>query len=219
MSVVVAIKEGNKIYMGCDSQVTHGGTRVTLKNKNNYKIWNVLGVDNCLMGHVGRVREANAVRLIDDMVPELTAIKDNVNYRFVVERVTSKIVSQLRRFGFCKDEQYFESTESEFLFAYKDKLYDISPDTCVIEVDDCVAIGSGEDQAIGSLVSTVGEDPIVRIIKAIKASAASDIYVDYPIILTDTETNEFTVITEKNEASFLSKKESNNKTSSRKEKK
>lgn len=196
--------------MGCDSQVTHGGTRVTLKNKNNYKIWNVLGVDHCLMGHVGRVREANVVRLIDDMVPELAVIKNYVNYRFVVERVTPRIVEQLRRFGFCKDEQYFEQTESGFLFAYKDKLYDISPDGCVIEVDDCVAIGSGEDQAIGSLVSTVGEHPVVRIIKAIKASAASDIYVDYPIILTDTKSNEFTVITEKNEESFLLKNKTDN---------
>lgn len=219
MSVVVAIKEGNKVYMGCDSQVTHGGTRVTLKNKNNYKIWNVLGVEHCIMGHVGRVREANAVRLIDDMIPELVAIKDNVNYRFVVENITTKIVKQLKRFGFCKDEQYFDHMESEYLFAYKDKLFDISPDACVIEVDDCVAIGSGEDQAIGSLVSTVGEDPISRIIKAIKASAASDIYVDYPIILTDTETNEFRVITEKNESSFLAKNNEGSKTTAKKGKK
>ena len=41
MSVVVAIKEGKKIYIGADSQVTKGGTRATLKNPNNYKIWKV----------------------------------------------------------------------------------------------------------------------------------------------------------------------------------
>lgn len=51
MSVVVAIKKGDKVYLGADSQVTRGGTRGTLKNPNNYKIWKVIGVDNCLMGH------------------------------------------------------------------------------------------------------------------------------------------------------------------------
>ena len=36
-----------------------------------------------------------------------------------------------------------------------------------------------------------------RIKKAIKASAASDIYVDYPIVITDTESCEFKVFYEK----------------------
>ena len=79
----------------------------------------------------------------------------------------------------------------------------INTDGCVLEVDDYVAIGSGEDQAIGSLLSTEKEDPRKRIIKAIKASAASDIYVDYPIIVTDSESTEFEVITEKDEKKIL----------------
>ena len=41
MSVVVAIKEDNKIYIGADSQYTSGGTRRSLSNPNNYKIWEV----------------------------------------------------------------------------------------------------------------------------------------------------------------------------------
>lgn len=92
-----------------------------------------------------------------------------------------------------------------FFFAFKDKLYVIGRDRSVIEVDDYVAIGSGEDQAIGSLLSTEGDNPKERIVKAIKASAASDIYVDYPIILTDTEGTEFEIITEKNEGKYLGK--------------
>ena len=62
MSVVVAIKQDDKIYIGADSQTTRGGTRTTLKNPNNYKIWKVRGVDNCLIGHVGNLRDANVVR-------------------------------------------------------------------------------------------------------------------------------------------------------------
>ena len=57
MSVVVAIKENGRVFIGADSQVTRGGTRSTLKNRNNYKIWKDRDVDNCLMAHVGNVRD------------------------------------------------------------------------------------------------------------------------------------------------------------------
>ena len=40
------------------------------------------------------------------------------------------------------------------------------------------------------------EDSKERIIKAIKSSATHDIYVDYPIILSDTESTEFDVLME-----------------------
>ena len=87
---------------------------------------------------------------------------------------------------------------SSFLLASKDQLYEISNDGCVIEVDDFDAIGSGASQAVGSLLTTVGKSPTSRIISAIKASAANDIYVDYPIVLSDTESTEFTVIEKEN---------------------
>ena len=95
--------------------------------------------------------------------------------------------------------------ESKYLFAYRDKLFLINSDGCVLEIDDYVAIGSGEDQAIGSLLSTEGEQPKTRIIKAIKASAASDIYVDYPIVVSDTKNTDFEVITETDEKKYFTK--------------
>lgn len=196
MSVVVAIKADNKVYIGSDSQVTKGGTRTTLKNENNYKIWKVLNVDHCLMGQVGYVRDGNVVRLIDDLVTGYDIYNDAVNYSFVVKRITPYIISTLKEYGFIKDEKYFDFMESSFFFAYKDHLYVIGTDASVIEIEDCAAIGSGSDQAIGSLLSTVGEDPETRIIKAIKASAASDIYVDYPIIISNTEDTTFKIINE-----------------------
>ena len=170
MSVVVAIKQDGVVYMGCDSQVTKGSTRVSLKNPNNYKIWNVRGVDHCIMGHVGLVREANVVRLIDGLIGGYDQYL-GIDYPFIVKRVVPNVVSELKRAGYLKDDQFFERMESSYLFAY-------------------------EDQAIGSLLSTEGQSPRSRIIKAIKASVASDIYVNYPIIITDTRTGEFEVITE-----------------------
>lgn len=206
MSVVVAIKENGKVFIGADSQVTRGGTRSTLKNPNNYKIWKVKNIDNCLMAHVGNVRDANVIRVMDDLVTEYNVFKHHIDFEFVVKSIVPDIINELKKYGFIKDDDHFENLESRFIFAYQDMLFLISSDGSVIEIDDCVAIGSGECEAIGSLLSTDEDNPEARIVKAIKASAASDIYVDYPIVLTNTETTEFEVITEKNEKDYLKQK-------------
>ena len=206
MSVVVAIKENDRIYIGADSQVTKGGTRTTLKNPNNYKIWKVDGSDNCLMGHVGNLRDANIIRLMRNVIDDYDEFYKRVDYRFIVNYLVPEIVKRLKDAQFVKaSDNYIEYIDSSFLFAYKDILFYINSDLSVIEIDDYIAIGSGANEAIGSLHSTVGQDPYKRIAKAIKSSAASDIYVDYPIIISDTETTEFEVITEKNENKFFSK--------------
>lgn len=204
MSVVVAIKHEGKVYIGSDSQVTKGGTRSTLKNPNNYKIWKVDGCDHCLMAHVGNVRDANIVRLMTGVVDDYDEYCNRVNYRFVVKYLVPEIIKNLKDAHFLKmNDDYLDSMESSFLFAYKDQLYLINTDGCVLEIDDYVAIGSGAQEAIGSLLSTDKEKPITRVIKAIKSSAASDIYVDYPIVVTDTKSTSFRVITENDEHKYL----------------
>ena len=199
MSVVVAIKKDGVIYMGADSQVTRGGTRTSLSNPNNYKIWKVKGVDNCLMGHVGSLREACVVKVMDNLVRDIDVIRDYVDFEYVVTRIVPMMIDQLIEYRYLDKDGVFKEMDSRYLFAFEDKLFVIGFGGSVIEVDDCVAIGSGECEAIGSLLTTqTEEDPIVRIVKAIKASAAHDIYVDYPIVMSNTETTEFTVVDEKN---------------------
>ena len=206
MSVVVAIKSEERVYIGADSQVTKGGTRATLKNPNNYKVWKVQNADNCLMASVGSLRDANVVRLMDKLVTDYNIFKNHVDYEFVVKKIVPEIVDELREYGMIKDEKCIDFLDSSFVFAFQNQLFLISRDRSVIEVDDYVAIGSGEEQAIGSLLSTEGQKPKQRIIKAIKASAASDIYVDYPIVIIDTERTEFEIVTENNEHKFFAKK-------------
>ena len=208
MSVVVAIKKGEVVYLGADSQVTRGGTRETLSNPNNYKIWKVKNVDGCFMGHVGLLREANIVKLMNNLVSDYDVYNNYVDYEYIVKSVVPSIFDELKKYGYLKDEQFVKEIESRFMFIFKDKIFTIGFDGAVIEVDDYAAIGSGEDQAIGSLLSTEGEEPVTRIVKAIKASAASDIYVDYPIIITNSKDGVFDVVKETNESKYLKSKAS-----------
>ena len=205
MSVIVAIKDGDNVIIGADSQVTKGGTRITLRNPNNFKIWNVRDVDHCLMASVGNLRDANVIRLLSGLIDDYDIYCDRVNYRFVVKRIVPEIISELKEYGYLKADKYVDFLDSSYLFAYKDQLYSIGSDCSVIEIDDCVAIGSGANEALGSLLSTDGLPTRERIIRAIKASAASDIYVAYPIVITDTAEGKFDIITEDEEKKYLKK--------------
>ena len=196
MSVIVAIKKDGVVYIGCDSQVTSGGTRTTLRNENNYKIWKVNNAEKCLMGSVGNLRDACVVRTMDDLVSEYNIFKNHISYQFIVNKLVPDIIERLRSVDYIKREGVFEGMDSSYLFAFEDQLYQIHNDGSVIEVDDYVAIGSGRNEAIGSLLSTENDEPRNRIIKAIKSSAASDIYVDYPIVLVDTNKLAFEIIME-----------------------
>ena len=199
MSVVVAIKKDGIIYMGADSQVSCGGTRSTLSNPNNYKIWAMSDIDNCLMGSVGTLRANNVIKVANDLIPEIVDIKDAVDFRFVVRHFVPRLMDELDEYNILlKDKYDSPNMETDFLFAYHDRLYSISRYGSVIEVDDFCAIGSGSCEALGSLLSSVKiDDPVERIKMAIKASAAHDIYVDYPIVTSNTKDTEYKVYYEK----------------------
>lgn len=199
MSVVVAIKKDGVIYMGADSQVSRGGTRATLSNPNNYKVWAVDNVDNCLMGSVGTLRATNIIRVADDLIPEMVDIKEAVVFRFVVKHLVPRMMGELDEYhALTKDNEDLPNMSASFLLAYHDRLFSIDSYGCVIEVDDFCAIGSGASEALGSLLSTVDEeDPVERIKAAIKASAAHDIYVDYPIVVSNTANTKFQVFYDK----------------------
>ena len=199
MSVVVAIKKDNVVYMGADSQVTRGGTRTTLSNPDNYKIWAMSDSDNALMGGVGTVRPINVLKVANDLIPEAVDIKGNVDFRFVVRYLVPRMMDELADYKILlKNEDGVPNMDASFLFAYRDRLYNIDRWGTVITIDDFCAIGSGASEALGSLLSSADvEDPVERIKMAIKASAAHDIYVDYPIVISDTESTEFKVFYEK----------------------
>lgn len=194
MSVVLAIKQDNKIYLGADSQVTRGGTRLSLSNPNNYKIWKVKGVENCIIGSVGVLRDACVIRIMDNLIRQNEITDETISFEYVVDRIVPRMKRELEEYGYLSKNEKFDGFDSSFLIAHKDKLYYIGSDAAVIEIDDCIAIGTGSNESLGSLLSTNNEDPLKRIIKAVKSSATHDIYVDYPIIITDTESTEFSII-------------------------
>lgn len=203
MSVVVAIKEKGKVYVGADSQMSNGTKMTTLANPNNFKIWKVDGKKNIMIGCVGYCRDSNVVKCIDGLIDDQIGKGDKNIFKYVVNKVVPQIIGTLRDRNYIKMENdYFDEMNSRFLLVYKDHLFVILHDGAVYESDDFAAIGSGEDYANGILTETVGQEPRTRLIKAIRSAITGDSHINYPIVLTDTEKSDYEILFQKDLVNF-----------------
>ena len=149
------------------------------------------------MASVGYLRDTCLIRTMNGLVFEYNIYKRHIGFDFVVNSIVPDIIARLKSTHYIPEDGVFEGFDSIFLFAFEDQLFEIDSDGSVIEIEDYLAIGSGKNEAIGSLLSSDGLDPKERIIKAIKASTVHDIYVDYPIIMTNSEDTDFEIVTKK----------------------
>ena len=199
MSVVVALNQDGVIYVGCDSQVSDSRSKYTLTNPNNYKIWKLKGFeDYCIFGGVGSLRDINLVRVSDELLDELSILKGNINFEYVVKNLVSNMFNMLDQYDRVKkSDDNSKRMGSSYIFSYNDSLFEISVDGSVIEVDEYTAIGSGSDIALGSLNTTNNMDPIERIILAIESSCKTNLYVNYPIVILNSKSRDLILIDSK----------------------
>lgn len=195
MSVVVAIKEGDTVWMGCDSQVSMGYTKDTLKL--NHKIWKPKEESDVVMGLVGTLRDCNILSTVDKWINELPRLKDEIDFKYIVRKLVTKIYSELEEFGRVRKRDGISSIESNIVFAYKDKLFSIQGDGAVTESVDIIADGSGYRLCLGAWSSIKNKEDMTikeKLVATIKAACESDLYVNYPIVIMNTKTDEVEVI-------------------------
>ena len=193
MGLCIGLKDKNNVYIGCNSHMF--SNVATAKNPNNFKVWNVLNVDNAIMACQGTIRDANVIRVIPDFIDDYDVFKGNIDYKFVLRNIAFRIKDALKDECFYeRKDGIFDSLESGFLFAYQDKLYEISNGLTVLEMDDFACLGSGTNEALGSLEATVGEDPYKRIEKALRAASKTDNTMHFPFVILDTQSQKFKII-------------------------
>lgn len=196
MSVVVVIKKDKKIYLGADTQATRSGCKYQLNNLNNLKVWKVNHLENCFFGHAGRCRDACAIKGMDNFFKKTKEKKIKINYEFVVNMLMPAILEKLKSHYYVRIENDFlDEMESSFIFVYKDSAWLINSDCSVMEIEDYFALGSGSNEAIGSLITSEKKGNIrTRIVEAVKAASRNDIYVGGKIAFIDSSTNSIKII-------------------------
>lgn len=189
MSLVIAIKEKNKIIMGCDSQISGEWNKSTVDNKSFSKIFDILDCKKSLFGVVGRCRDAQLIQTEENLIDELKMFKNEINYKYVVRDLWNRLYKLLCDNNCVeKDEynNYKNHIESAFIFAYKDTAFEIGSYGDVFEIQDYIAIGSGYDVAVGVLENNKNKTAEERIKEAIKIASEKTLFVDNNIVIKTT---------------------------------
>ena len=200
MTVVVGILGKDRVLMASDSRVSLGHYASSLQDGG--KIFKPKGYNDVIVGYAGAFRGAQLIRhnelfvrwLKDDTTERLKT--EEIDMEYLVNDL-SGIVGELIYGDYPKSDKHQNPPTVIFILGVKNKLYSIHSDYSVIQFrEDYIAIGSGRDIASGSLHTTVGEKPEVRLYKALKASAYHDVGVAGPFFMIDTKTDKVVELTE-----------------------
>ena len=146
-----------------------------------------------IVGGVGALRDLNILSTVDVWFDEVEVTGSEtkefeLDFSYVVRTLAPAIRAELERYS----PQDSVPTNPSFVFAYKDKCYEIAPCGSVNELayeGDFVAIGSGGTitTAVYSAIQGFGRYATKRKNDSLVAQACEDdLYVSYPILLMDT---------------------------------
>ena len=186
MSIVIAIKEKNRIVMGCDSQVSCGYFKEKLDNKNCCKIWEIENCKSGLMGCVGSLRDLQVIQCEENLIDKLKQFEEKIDYKYVVNNLTDKMYNTLCHHRCINKDTHGDCENymnSQFIFAYKDMAYLINNYLEVTSIDDYLVIGCGEEIVKGILDSNKDKMVDERIIEAITYCSEKSIGIDKNIII------------------------------------
>lgn len=194
MSVVVAVRDKDQIWLATDSQVTSGWTKSLLTSQHSFKIFkNKLGVN---IGGVGSLRDLNIISTSnEEWISENDILKNNINFKSIVRETVPKIFKELDSFNRLYKDKGMEEMNSAFVIAHGKDCFFIEPDGCVLELVDMLATGSGSDIA-ESAYAVLRDTELSAKEKAIRSVAVScerDLFVGYPIVITSTEMDSFEI--------------------------
>ena len=199
MSVVVAIRDEDRIWLATDSQMTIGHTKLTINVEHSFKIFKFPSGIN--MGGVGSLRDLNIISTSDeDFISEVSLMKNEITFKNIVRETVPKVFGELDKFNRIGRYSGISEMESAFFIAYKDNCFLINSDGAVIELVDMLAVGSGGN--VAESVYTVLRDtkltPKEKAIRSVMSSCERDLYVNYPIVITNTLTEEYEIFDGKN---------------------
>lgn len=186
MSVIVAIKDGDTIYMGADSQRTTQSGRVDRGFNESYLKINRMD-NGILVGFCGSVTSKQIVMSTSNI---FTLDKDGqLTKRHIVREIVPRLVELFDQIGDDQGEM-----KVGIMLAYKDKLYTILADLSVRCITYGASIGAGSKFAWYALFGMKDLPVRERILNALKESARRTESVSGPYVLIDTQSNQYEVV-------------------------
>ncbi|CAN7331901.1 hypothetical protein [Neorhizobium tomejilense] len=178
MTCIVALQHNGKVYVGGDAAGTSSWSLSQMISSHP----KVFEKSELIIGYSGSFRDGQIVRYATEF-PRCHPAMDG--HEYLVTNVAEVIRHSLKAHGAIHTKDGVDTMEGNFLVAFRDRLYTIHSDLCVLESSrPYVAIGSGEDLALGSLhTSSPDLEPTQRVLLALEAAATHNAGVRPPFTI------------------------------------
>lgn len=184
MTCIVGLKHKDRVYIGGDSAASDI-ERLTINTRADEKVFTSNGI---IFGFCSSFRIGQLIRYSFNP-PEQLHSKSDIEY--LVTDFIDGIRHTIQSGGSLHKENENEQFDSHFVIGYRDNLYVVYNDFQVAQPrDPFVAVGSGEDLAMGAMYATQdNNDPVERIQIALEAASAFNMAVRPPYVIVDSKNN------------------------------
>ena len=192
MSVVIAVKQGNRIWFGADTQSTSGTDRYNYLAENDFKITKL---DNgILLSWTGETAMSQFILAH----PEWFTLdeKKGLTKEYIVTKIVPQIYEALAEEDMLDkgDDGVPPLMTGKILLAHKDRLFEICRDFQVLRYEDYQATGSGSNAIVYGLSKIdKSKDINEQLLRLMKISEKHDTNVSAPFVFIDTHNLQFTV--------------------------
>lgn len=180
MSLVVAVKDGDRVYMGADTQTTFGNT-VIRRPKLKEGCLKITKMPNgVLLGHTGKLNCAQRLTTQKAWFENLP--EEGLTKKFLVQEIVPKFKDNIKAVnGLDKNG----GAGCSFIVAWKDRLFLLENDFSVFEIADYIAIGT-PDYAHYALMQ-VHQPARERLLSALETASTFSTTVSAPHVLADSK--------------------------------
>ena len=197
MSVVIAIKKNDRIYMAADTQTSCGDKKTTYLGEDSRKIHRF--ENGILLGCTGSVHNWQIICAH----PEYFTVPEDgeLNKKYIVQNIIPKMFKCYRDNNMCEKEEGEPARLGDsYILAYKDKLFRICGTFESEVLNHYAEIGSGGALTLAGLVALDDEDEScgeaieLRLVELLRIASSRVMSVSGPYYLIDTKDQTFKMV-------------------------
>jgi ATP-dependent protease HslVU (ClpYQ) peptidase subunit len=186
MTCIVGLKHDGRVYIGGDSAASDLD-RLTINTRADEKVFISHGI---IFGFCSSFRVGQLIRYSFNPPEQLNSKSDS---EYLVTDFIDGIRHTIQSGGSLHKENESEQFDSHFIIGYRNNVYVVYNDFQVAHPrEPFVAVGSGEDLAMGAMYATQdNKDPVSRIHIALEAASNFNMAVRPPYVIIDSEGNSY----------------------------
>ena len=193
MSILIAYKKDDTVYMGTDTRTIVNDHKKNELRGCNLKIQKL--ANDMLLGITGERLERQTLIAYSEI---FTLDKNGkLTKKHIVKEIIPKLITVLEKEGLLIEKECeLPYMKAVILLVHKGTIYEICSGFAVIKYEDFQVVGRVSDYAHATLMNTTPMDSIEeRIVKALDIVAENSQYVGKPYLLINTKELEYKIVT------------------------